>query len=356
MDASTIVSLLGRLGRSALLVVVLGACVALGGGASPAFGQHTAAGAFSRLGFGARGIALGNALVADASADVSPHYNPALLPSATGQRISLSAALLSFDRKLQFLEFTAPLGPTAGIGLSLTHAGVNGIDGRNTDGVHTETLSTDEFALSLAFGNRFADWFAVGTSLTLYQSDLLPSADPVRGFGVDIGVGVQATEQLYLAGTVHDLLAKYKWDGSSVGGGSHTDQFPVRVRLGAGYTLLDDRLRLLAEVESRYTARDRRLPDVLVTSGGPGQRTRTESFLLHDLRGRVGASFQIVDVLTLRTGLDRIGVGGGSGLRPSAGFGVRQSVGELDLRIHYTGTLEPYVRTVMHTGTVELFL
>ncbi len=355
MHASLIAPLLKRLGRSALLILLLGMGL-VGGAPSPALAQDTGTGAFSRLGFGARGMALGNALVADPSADVSPHYNPALLPLASGQRISASAVLLSFDRELQFLEFTTPVGPTAGIGLSLIHAGVSNIDGRNADGAHTETLSTDEFALSLAFGNRFADWVSVGTALTLYQSDLVPDVDPVRGFGVDIGVRVQATDRLSLAAAVNDLLAKYEWNTSTVGGGTHTDRFPVRLRFGAGYSLLGERLRLLAEVESRYTSRERRVPDFRVTSGGPQEQTRTESFLLHDLRGRAGASFQAVDILEIRAGLDRIGVSDGNGLRPSAGFGVRQSVGDLDLRLSYTATLEPYVRTVMNTGTVELFL
>lgn len=355
MDASLTASLGPRPDRSVFLAFVLGLILA-GGAPSSAGAQDTAAGAFSRIGFGARGIALGNALVADPSADVSPHYNPALLPSASGQRISLSAALLSFDRELQFLEFTAPLGPTAGIGLSLTHAGVNDIDGRNADGVHTETLSTDEFALSLAFGNRFTDWLSVGTALTLYQSNVVPDLDPVRGFGIDLGVGVRATDRLYVAGAVTDLLAKYEWDVSALGGRTHTDRFPVRVRLGASYVLLDERLRLLGEVESRTTVRERRVPDVLVTSGGPQQRSRTESFQLHSLRGRVGASLQLIEILQVRAGLDRIGVEGTRGLRPSAGFGLRQSVGELDLRVSYTATLEPYVRTVMNTGTVEIFL
>lgn len=356
MHASLLTSLRRRAARSALLILVLGAGLVGGGGVAPAVGQDTGAGAFSRLGFGARGMALGNALVADPSADVSPHYNPALLPSASSQRVSASAALLSFDRELQFLEFTTPLGPTAGIGLSFTHAGVSNIDGRNADGVHTETLSTDEFALSLSFGNRFADWFAVGTALTLYQSDLVPEVDPVRGFGIDLGVSVDVTDRLRLAGTVHDLLAEYNWDTSATGGSSHTDRFPVQVQLGASYSLLDERLRLLAEVESRYTERDRRVQDFRVTSTGPQQQARTESFLVHTLRGRVGASYQPVDILKVRAGLDRIGVDDASGLRPSAGFGVRQMVGNLDLRISYTATLEPYVRTVMSTGTVELFL
>lgn len=354
MHASSILPLHDRLRQTIAVLLLLG----MGGGISPspATGQETGAGAFSRLGFGARGMALGNALVADYSSDVSPHYNPALLPATTSQRVSISAALMSFDRELQFLEFTAPLGPSAGIGLSFTHAGVSNIDGRDRDGYHTETLSTDEFALSLAFGNRFAEWLSVGTALTIYQSSIVAEVDPARSLGVNVGVGVQATDRLYLAGTVNDLLARYKWNASAVGGSSHTDRFPVRVRLGASYSLYDERLRLLGEVESRYTARDRRVHDFIVTTGGPLSRTRTESFLFHDFRGRVGASYQAVESFVVRTGLDRIGAGGVSGLRPSAGFGVRQSIGNLDLRLSYTATLEPYVRTLMNTGTVELFL
>jgi hypothetical protein len=210
--------------------------------------------------------------------------------------------------------------------------------------------------LALSFGNRFADWLALGTSLTLYQSDIVPEADPQRGFGIDLGVSIDATERLRLAGTVKDLLAEYNRDGSSAGGGSHSDRFPVRVQIGASYVLLDDRLRLLAEMESRYTDRERRVQDLFVTTSGPQERTRTESFLFHDLRARMGVSYQAIDVLKVRAGLDRIGVNDVGGLRPSAGFGLRQMVGNLDLRISYTATLEPHVRTVMSTGTLEIFL
>jgi hypothetical protein len=38
------------------------------------------------------------------------------------------------------------------------------------------------------------------------------------------------------------------------------------------------------------------------------------------------------------------------------GFGVRQEVGELDVRLGYAFVLEPYVRTAMHLGTIEVFL
>ncbi len=319
--------------------------------------EGVGAGAFSRIGFNARGLAMGNALVADSSADVSPYYNPALLPSASRQRLAATAALLAYDRQLQSLEFTTPLGPTAGVGLNLIHAGVTGIDGRNADGVHTETLSTDEFALSLSFGNRFLDRFAAGVSLTLYQSDVVPEANPVRGFGVDLGVVYQATSNLRLAGTVSDLLANYEWNTGNVSGQSRVDHFPIRVQIGGSYFLLDGRVRLLAEIESRTVQRDRQTVDrIVTTSAGPRREFRTETFLLHSVRGRLGAAYRPIELLSLRAGLDRIGVGGASGLKPSAGFGLRQQVGELDLRLSYAAVLEPHVRTLMNVGTIEIYL
>jgi len=340
------------------VVSLLVALLVLGGGGSPeAQAQRVGAGAFSRMGFDARGVAMGNALVAAPGTDVSPYYNPALLPSASGQRVAGSAAILAFDRQLQSLEFTTPLGPTAGVGLGLIHAGVSGIDGRNEDGVHTQTLSTDEFALSLAFGNRFAERLSVGVGFTLYQSDVVPETSPVRGFGLDIGVLYQVSSQLKLAGAVTDLLAKYEWDTSSLNGESRTDRFPVRILVGGSYTLVDGRVRLQGELESRFVGRDRQVPGrVVTTSGGPREETQTDTFLFQTMQGRVGASYRPVEILSLRAGLDRIGVEGGGGLRPSAGFGVRQQVGELDVRLGYAAALEPYVRTVMHLGTLEIFL
>jgi hypothetical protein len=346
---------LGSFGsRAGVLLLVL---FVVGGVSDAVAQQRVGAGAFSRMGFDARGVAMGNALVAAPGSDVSPYYNPALLPSATGQRVAGSAALLSFDRQLQSLEFTTPLGPTAGVGLGLIHAGVSDIDGRNADGVHTETLSTDEFALTLAFGNRFAERLAVGVGFTLYQSDVVPETNPVRGFGIDVGVLYRVSSRLRLGGAVTDLLAKYEWDTSSLNGESRTDRFPVRVLVGGSYTLLDGRLRLQGEVESRFVGRDRRVPGrVVTTTGGPREETQTDTFLLHTLQGRMGASYRPVDILSLRAGLDRLGVDGTDGLRPSAGFGVRQTVGELDVRLGYAAALEPHVRTVMHLGTLEVFL
>jgi hypothetical protein len=340
-----------------LVAAALAAALWVGLGAGPARAQDPAAGAFARLGVDARGMALGNALAANPAGDVSPYYNPALSPRASGQRLSASAALMSFDRELQFLEFTTPLGPTAGIGVGVIHAGVSNIDGRSENGTHTETLSTDEFGVLLGFGNQFADRFSLGATLKLYQADYIEEVRTARSFGLDLGASVQATERLTLGLVVNDLLAKYEWSASGSGqGGGNTDRFPTRVRLGGHHSFQGGRLQVMAEVETRITTSPREIRSISTGTPVARPRIRTEEVRQADVRGRFGVAYRLVDIFTLRAGADRVGVDGVSGLRPSAGFGLRQTLGNLRLRIGYAAVLEPYVNDAMNTATLQIYL
>jgi len=327
-------------------------------GAGPAMAQDAAPGSFARVGFGARGIAMGNALVADLSGDASPYYNPALAPYHTGQNLSASAAFLSMDRELQFLQFATPIAPSAGIAVGLIHAGVNDIDGRDASGYHTQTLSTDEFALSLAFGNRFGDRLAAGAALKLYRADVLDTVEPTLTLGIDAGVTYAVSPRVHVGLVLSDLLARYNWNTSQAqeGGRSTTDRFPVRVRLGGMVRLLDDRLHLTAEYESRFTERQQRVRVPTTAGASVGTAFETERLLLHGGRLRMGASYRFVEVFTVRAGLNRIGAGDLEGLSPSAGFGVEQSLGNLDVRAAYAVVLEPYVRDGMHLLSLQVFL
>lgn len=338
-----------------LWVLFLVVCHGLTGPAAYAQ-QDAAAGAFSRIGFDARGLALGNALGADLSPDVSPYYNPALAPNASSQSLTASVGLLSFDRQLQSLQFGTPLGPTAGVALGIIRAGVSDIDGRDANGNATETLSTDEFALFLAFGNQFAERFSVGASLKLFQADYLDDVDAPLGFGVDLGVTYRINERATAGLAVSDLLAKYEWNTSSQGGRANTDRFPVRLRVSGSYGFLEDaRLRVLAEYESRTLIRESRTRVPRRSGGSPTTVFRTESIRLHQSGGRVGVSYPLAEILTVRGGLDRIGVDGASGLRPSAGFGIRETVGELDLEASYAFVLEPYVTDTLNFLSLRLY-
>ena len=121
----------------AFIVVVLAS--------SAAYSQMGGApGAFSRLGFGARGMAMGNAMSAVSSGDLAGYYNPALLPYAPGRYGAASFGFLSLDRTLNFLQYTQPLPPMAGLSLGIINSGVSNIDGRDSDGEPTGPMKTSE--------------------------------------------------------------------------------------------------------------------------------------------------------------------------------------------------------------------
>ena len=317
------------------------------------------AGAFSRIGFGARGIALGNALVADAMGNGSPYYNPALAPMASSQNLAASTALMSFDRQLQFLQFATPLEPSAGIAGGLIHAGVSNIDGRDNSGYHTEYYSTDEFAVFLAFGTRLSERLTGGIGLQLFRADMHEGLEAVHTIGIDVGLTYAATEALRLGLAVDDLLARYSWDTSSLygsGGKTTSDRFPVRVRAGASYLLMDGRAQLVAEYESSFVSSEYRTRSIQIVGDAPQVVEESERSTAFDGRLRVGGEYNLSDVFTVRGGLDRIGGGAPEGLAPSAGFTVAQPVGPLGLRGEYAFVLEPYGTGAMHLISLRVFL
>ena len=323
---------------------------------APLAAQDTAAGAFARMGADAQGMALGNALGASPEADVAVLYNPALAHQASGQYLSLSAALMSFDRELQLVAFSTPLGPTAGVSAGVLRAGVGDIDGRDINGNPTETLSTNEYALFLAFGNQFFDRIAAGATLKFYIADLVDEVSTVQSLGVDLGVTYTPRDGTALGLAVSDLLAAYEWDTGGVGGRSATDAFPVRLRFSGAQELLDGDLMLLAEYEARFSEREQRRRIPRDPPVQPVDQIATSSFRINESLGRVGVRYRLLDVLDIRGGADRLGANGFDGWKPSAGFGLRQSVGTLDLRIDYAAVVEPYVTDVMNVLSVRIYL
>ncbi len=318
-------------------------------GAAQAHAQ-AAPGTFARMGFGARGLAMSNALVADASGDASPYYNPALAPFIPRQSLDASAALMTLDRSLQFLQFSTPLRPFAGIAAGLIHAGVSDIDGRDDSGYHTQTYSTDEFAFFLAFGVRLSRRVTVGLGAQFFRAELFETVSPANSIGVDLGLHVQATDALRLGLAVEDLLARYSWEGSS------SERFPTRLRLGGAYHLPGLPLLVTAEYESRFTTATFITRDVRLVGDTPREVSTSERLTLHESRLRFGAEYRPIDVFAVRAGVDRLGAEAVAGARPSGGFMVEQAVGSLVARAEYAVVLEPYALGTMHLITLRLFL
>lgn len=318
-----------------------------------------AAGAFSRIGFGARGIAMSNALVADAFADGAPYYNPALAPFASGQSLEASAALLSLDRELQFLQFATPLEPSAGIAAGLIHAGVSNIDGRDNSGFHTRDYSTSEFAFYLAFGTHLSKRVTAGIGLQLFRADYFDELEPVNSIGIDAGLTYLVTDDLRLGLAVDDLLARYSWDTSDLygsAGRTTSDRFPIRIRFGGAYQLMDGRAQVTAEYESGITSFEHRVRTVELVGDRPQEVVTSGRSSIHESRFRFGGEYRVADMFTLRGGVDRLGADALEGVTPSAGFMVEQPVGPLMVRGEYAFMLEPYGAGGMHLISLRIFL
>lgn len=329
----------------------------LGMAVQPAAAQE--AGSFTRLGFGSRGIGVGNALVADVAGHASPFYNPALAPFVGKQTLGASAGLLTFDRQLQFLEFSSPLRPRAGIAVGLIHAAVSDIDGRDNSGFHTGTLQTDEFAFHLSFGLKLGERTSGGISLQLFRSDLFEDISAVNSIGIDLGFTYRLRETTALGLVVEDLLAELSYDTAAINGdaGKTTDDpFPRRIRLGASHQVTPWSTTFFAEYELQTTTREARTSEIRIVGGVPQQVSSTEELKIFDTAMRLGGEYHFNEIFRLRAGVDQFLTNNFDSLRPSGGFSVTYPVGNLLTAAEYAFVLEPNGTGTMHLLTLKIFL
>ncbi|GMQ81808.1 MAG: PorV/PorQ family protein [Rhodothermia bacterium] len=353
-------SILRTISANISLIAILGYGVGYGVGSSISRGaMGQSAGAFSRIGFGARGIAMGNAVGADASGGTSPYYNPALATAIQRQNIDATVGLLSFDRSIQFLQLSSPLRQKAGVAVGLIHASVENIDGRDNSGFHTGDFSIDEYAGFLSFGIQFSDRVSAGIGLQFFRTDLFEGLDPAVAIGIDFGLLFRLSQDLHLSFVLDDLLARYQWSTNSIngsGGKKTTDQFPSRLRIGIMNQWLDQRLRLVGEIEARFRRVDVVSKRVSIFGGEPVERSDTDRLVLYESRLRAGMEYQLVKQFVVRAGLEQLGDEVFGGVRPSAGFMIEQTVGELDARFEYAFSVESPASGTMHLLTLRLFL
>jgi hypothetical protein len=280
-------------------------------------------GSFSRMGFGARGMGMGNALTAVTSPEPTSYYNPALPSFATQRFATATYGFLSLDRRLGFLSFTQSIHPTAGLSAGIIYAGVHNIDGRDSDGEPTGDYSTSEYQFFLAFSNKFSDRLSIGVAAKLYYYDLFQDATSST-VGVDIGALYRVTESLTVGAVVQDINAKYSWNTSSLygtSGGTPTDQFPLLTRAGLAYVL----------------------PNKLGTVAADIEKNNQGTTLV-----RAGAEVNVVEYLTVRGGIDRMQTTENeNGVKPSFGFTIQKGFNGLFPSISYAYVFEPFSTSAM---------
>ena len=288
------------------------------------------AGAFARLGFGARGIGMGNAMTAVSTGDIASYYNPALSAFSEAHAAAATAGILSFDRYLNFLSYTQAIHPTAGISVGLINAGVRKIDGRDADGYHTEDYSTTENQFYFSFSNRVAEGVSLGATIKLYYTKLFDQISSTT-VGFDVGAAVKITDELTAGATLQDLNSKYKWDTKPIyydeKGKSYDDKFPTLRRIGLSWSVIGGTGLLALDFEN--------------SSAG--------SNILH-----MGGEYAIVPSFTVRAGIDRWELGENpTGVKGTFGFSLRTSFDSWTPAINYAFVAEPYSPQGMHIITLS---
>jgi hypothetical protein len=315
-----------------------------------------AAAAFARLGFSARGIALGNAANAVITdGELHPYYNPAAVGFAEFYNATAAYTFLSFDRRLNFISFTGKIGPTAGVGASFINSGVGNIDGRNRDGEPTGTLSTSENLFMLSFANKFIDELSVGITLRGYLASLSPDIPNSFTIGFDVGaiyrIALDSLSSVSIGASVADVSSNYRWDTTPIYGtqGATTiDRMPLALRFGAAWqhenTFGLQLLLLSTDVQFLSQQFEGRRTTFTVENGIPRETFETSTLTRSEIHLRFGAMLQPIRQLKFRVGIDRLGIQGiqfFDAARPAIGFSFEYPIEGALAVLDYTFSFEP---------------
>ncbi|PIQ07619.1 MAG: hypothetical protein COW71_16155 [Ignavibacteriales bacterium CG18_big_fil_WC_8_21_14_2_50_31_20] len=301
-------------------------------------------GSFSRMGFGARGMGMGNAMSSVITGDKVAFYNPALSVYQENNSFQTSYSFLSLDRNLNFLSFTRKfefgkkdsLGNfiskkrIAGLSAGIINASVSNFFERDNQGNVTGELNPYENQFFVSLANQFTDKLTIGFTAKFYYSKLYDKVS-TNTFGIDIGALYRVNERITISAMVADLLSKYEWDTAIIYGqdGSSVDEkFPMLRKIGVSYFLNQHNLIAALELEN--------------TSVG-------NNYL------RFGLEYGIYEGLFLRGGLDKYDLSNTSiPSRPSLGFSYFYNVVNINIGVNYAFVVEPYSSFDQHIIGIDI--
>jgi hypothetical protein len=221
--------------------------------AQPQFSEMAVSpGAFSRIGFSARGIGLGNAASSITEGELVAYYNPAITPFQENNSAQVGYTFLSLGRALNFLSYTRKFDfysasdtiaenrkprTTAGLSVGIINSGVSNIDGRDNNGISTGELSTSENQFFMGLAARISDKVSLGLSIKFYYYSLYEEVSS-NSLGFDIGALYKLNDNFNISLVISDINSKYKWDTAPVyeqNGIITEDKFPNLRKIGVSY-------------------------------------------------------------------------------------------------------------------------
>jgi hypothetical protein len=246
------------------------------------------AGAYLKMGVGARALGMGGAFTAIANDATAAFWNPAGLVQLDKKSISTMHTVLKLDRTYNFVNYVQPLKKRkAAWGINYTRFGVDNMNEthiwRFTDSTHTtasrtlvygdpvtttdgkiipvttgdsaistsytglnystwkalyggnnleifSTFDDNEWALSLSYAKAINKKFNLGGNLKYLKQELFNySAD---SYSLDLGALYALNYKTRIGLSIRDIGAKLKWNTPT----GHSDKVPVTSTLGIAYS------------------------------------------------------------------------------------------------------------------------
>ena len=301
-------------------------------------------GAFSRIGFGARGIGMGNAMSSIIEGELVSYYNPAITPFQENNSVQAGYSFLSLDRSLNFLSITRKFDfyssrdtilenrkprTTAGISIGVINSGVGSIDGRDNNGLPTGELSTSENQFFLGLAARISDKISLGVSVKFYYYSLYEEINSTS-LGFDVGALYRINDNFNVALVVADINSKYKWDTSpeyEQNGVISEDKFPNLRKLGISYR--NKEVGILGAIEF--------------------ENSSAETNII-----RAGIEYNIYDQFFIRGGIDQFNVSNMDwSIKPALGLSFFKALGNFVLGVDYAFQIEQYSSSDRHIVSVN---
>ena len=210
------------------------------------------AGAFARMGAGARAKGLGGAFTGVGEGAAAVYFNPGALPFGDSREFTANMSRMALDRTLHYLAFATPIHPkagpekrivNAGVGLAWLHGGVSNIDARDFDGLPMDPIDQSSNLFMFGFGVQVHDKVGVGITAKMNYDTYGKigndnSSVHGNGFGADAGVFAKPIDRLSVGAQIRDIGVKTTWSTTNYWdqGSSKADKWPLQYRFGAAYT------------------------------------------------------------------------------------------------------------------------
>ena len=186
---------------------------------------NNSAGAYMRLGIGAREIAMGEAGSAISRDVAAGYWNPAGLNKIKDIEVGVMYNFsMNLDRSHQYASIAKPFD-FGTLAFNWINAGVGDIEGYDNAGNPTGTFSDNQHNISVSYANHWKD-LDYGVTPKFYFSTL--DGETKAGMGIDLGARYNVNQYLVAGLMLRDLL-----------GGYAGDRVPIEMAMGvAAYPLI----------------------------------------------------------------------------------------------------------------------